>query len=555
MITITNLAMHYGPKLLFTNVNLNLNSGNRYGLVGANGAGKSTFLRLLLKEEESLGEINIAKNSRSGCLKQDQFLYKNTSIINTVIAGKDALWKALQEKVELLTLDECDDNTGYRLGELEQIIIDNDGYVAEIVAAELLIGLGVKEEYHYQPLSVLSGGYKLRVLLAQSLFNDPDILLLDEPTNHLDIISIYWLESYLKQKFKGVLIFISHDVAFLNNVATQILDIDYGEIRQYTGNYDNFILEKQQITEQKMHELNYMEKKITHMRVFVEKFRASSSRSRQALSREKQIEKIELPDIQKSSRISPYFSFRPKRSSGKVVLKAETISKSYGVEQVLNKINFTIARGEKIVIIGPNGIGKSTLLKIILGKIPADNGNCEWGYEAQVSYFAQDHHELLNESKSVFEWLSDQAQQETNNTVRSVLGQVLFRQDEANKNILNLSGGEGARLLLAKIILEAGNVLVLDEPTNHLDIEAKETLKKALIDYSGTLMLVTHDRDFASHIATRIIAISKKSIIDFKGKYSEYLDKYEMDYLSSNWVLANKFVAPSSPRKMKIQKN
>ncbi len=542
VITITDVAMHYGAKLLFTDVNLNLNHGNRYGLVGANGAGKSTFLKLLIKEEQaSLGDINIARNSRIGCLRQDQFLYEDISIIDTVIAGNEELWKALQEKQQLLALDICDEATGYKLGELEQIIFDNNGYTAEILAAELLTGLGIKAEYHDKPLAVLSGGYKLRVLLAQSLFNNPDILLLDEPTNHLDIISIYWLEGYLKQKFKGILVFISHDIEFLNNVATHILDIDYGEVRQYTGNYDNFVQEKQQITEQKVNELNYMEKKIAHMQVFVEKFRASSSRSRQALSREKQIAKIELPDIQKSSRISPYFNFQHQKSSGKLVLKVNEIAKSYANQKVLSKVSFTVTRGEKIIVIGPNGIGKSTLLKIILGKIALDSGSYEWGYEAQISYFAQDHHELLNENISVLNWLSMQAEQAPSNKIRNALGQVLFRQDEANKNILNLSGGEGARLLLAKIILDGGNILVLDEPTNHLDIEARESLKNALIKYSGTLILVTHDRDFASSIATRVIALSDRGIIDFHGKYKEYLDKYGNDYLNSKWVLlANK---------------
>lgn len=533
--------MAYGTKVLFTDVNLHVKPGNKYGLVGANGAGKSTFFKVLIKEEEaSMGEVNIAKNSRVGCLKQDQFLYEDTAIIDTVIAGREELWSALQEKELLLAKDECDDATGYRLGELEQIIMDNDGYVAEIFAAELLTGLGIKEEYHYQKLSVLSGGYKLRVLLAQSLFNNPDILLLDEPTNHLDIISIYWLESYLKQKFKGALVFISHDLTFLNNVATHILDIDYGDIKVYTGNYDSFVREKQLIAEQKLTELNSLEKKIATMQVFVDRFRASAARSTQAASREKQIAKMELPDIQKSSRISPYFNFKQKRPSGKLVLKIEDVAKSFEEKKILNKVSFTVARGEKIIIIGPNGIGKSTLLKIILDRLKADHGSHEWGYEAQISYFAQDHHELLNKSISVLDWLAEQASSENDNTIRSVLGQVLFRKDEANKNILNLSGGEGARLLLAKIILEESNILILDEPTNHLDIESKETLKKALTNYEGTLLLVTHDRDFASSIATRIIALSNRGITDFKGKYSEYLNKYGNDYLDSSWVLANK---------------
>ena len=412
-------------------------------------------------------------------------------------------------------------------------------YTAEIVAAELLEGLGIKEEMHYQPLSRLSGGYKLRVLLAQSLFNNPDVLLLDEPTNHLDIMSIYWLENYLKEKFKGALLFISHDVMFLNNVSTHTLDIDYGEINIYTGNYDKFVELKQQVIEHKMHEVNYLEKKLAKMQAFVDKFSAGT-RSRQASSREKQMDRIELPDIQKSSRVSPTFNFKQIRPSGKQVLKVENIAKNYGDKVILNKVRFDIHRGDKVVVIGANGIGKSTLLKILLDRIKADTGMHEWGYEAQTSYFAQDHHELLNESMSVVEWLTRQAQTETVGTIRTTLGQMLFGNDDVSKNILHLSGGEGARLLLAKIILEKGNILVLDEPTNHLDIESRESLKKALVDYVGTLILVTHDRDFATSIATRVIALTTKGVVDFKGTYQEYLASHSDDYLNSNWVLANK---------------
>lgn len=543
MIITTNLAMSYGAKILFTDVSLHIKKGNRYGLVGANGAGKSTFFKILLQEEEaSIGEFTCVKNARIGCLKQDQFLYENTSIINTVIAGRSELWQALQEKEKLLAIDQCDEEIGYRLGELEQIIADNDGYISEIFAVELLLGLGIQEKYHHQPLSVLSGGYKLKVLLAQSLFNNPDILLFDEPTNHLDIVSIYWLENYLKQKFNGALVFISHDLIFLNNISTHILDIDYGTIKIYTGNYDIFVRDKQLVTEQKLKEFSHLEKKIATMQSFVDRFRALATRVRQAASREKQIEKMELPDIQKSSRVSPYFNFKQKRPSEKLALKVQGISKSYEDKKILNNVNFTVSRGEKIVIIGPNGIGKSTLLKILINKIFADLGNYEWGYETQVSYFAQDHHELLNESMSVIDWLSNQIPTENDNTLRTILGQLLFRKDEVTKNILNLSGGEGARLLLAKIILEESNILVLDEPTNHLDIESKDMLKKALINYQGTLILVTHDRDFASNIATRVIALSHRTITDFKGKYQEYLHKYGNDYLDSSWVLANKRV-------------
>lgn len=530
MLIVKDLAMAYGPKLLFAEANLTLNSKKRYGLVGANGVGKTTFLKLIAGDEEELdGQLIKEKRARVGMLKQDQFRFENVSIINTVIAGKNELYSAMCEKEELLSREDFDDQAGFRLGELEQIVMDNDGYNAEYVAAELLVGLGIKEEYHYQPLSTLSGGYKLRVLLAQSLFDNPDILLLDEPTNHLDMDSIYWLENYLKESFDGLLIFISHDISFINNIATHILDIDYGEIRQYTGNYNQFVEQKQQVIEIKMHEMAYMQKKIEKLQGFVDKFRAGT-RSRQAKSREKQLDKLELPEIGKSSRVSPCFNFQQKRPSGKVVLTVKAIEKSFAERKLLHNVSFTITKGEKVIIIGPNGVGKSTLLKILLDRIIADQGTHEWGYETQVSYFAQDHHDLLNQHINALEWLESQTSNLTTNEMRSVLGQVLFRQDEVLKDILSISGGEGARLLLAKMMLEQGNVIVLDEPTNHLDIESKEALKKALIKFPGTVMLVTHDRDFASSIATRIIAITEKKVIDFKGSYAEYLSKHGKDY-------------------------
>jgi ATPase subunit of ABC transporter with duplicated ATPase domains len=533
VLSIKELACIYGPKLLFTDVNLTLNPGNRFGIVGGNGAGKSTFLKLLAGEEEpSMGEVVTAHNSRIGWLKQDQFRYENTSILNTVIAGNSELWGAICEKEELLEKGVFDDEVGYRLGELEDIIMRNDGYNADYTASELLRGLGIKEEYHSQPLSVLSGGYKLRVLLAQSLFDNPDILLLDEPTNHLDIISIYWLENYLKTTFKGVLLFISHDVHFINNLATHILDIDYGEITCYTGNYNKFVVQKKETMERKQRELAAIEAKMDHMRVFIEKFRSSSSRSKQSLSREKMLDKIELPDIKRSSRVSPNFKFKQKRPSGRFTLKVENISKSYEDRKVLNNVNFSITRGEKVIIIGPNGIGKSTLLKILMDRLAADDGKHEWGHETTLSYFAQDHHESLNKKISAYEWMCEQLTEEPTNNLRAILGRMLFKQDEQHKSVLNLSGGEGARLLLAKIMVEENNCMILDEPTNHLDIETKEALQNALIDYPGTLIMVTHDRDFAANIATRIIAITEKKVTDHRGTYEEYLDKHGKDYFS-----------------------
>jgi ATPase subunit of ABC transporter with duplicated ATPase domains len=530
MLIINDLALAYGPKLLFTDVNLNLNSPCIYGLVGANGAGKSSFLKVLSGDEEPcMGEVIYPKHAKVGILKQDQFRFENTSIINTVIAGKKELWDAICEKESLLESGIEDDKSGYRLGELEQIIFDNEGYTAEYIASELLFGLGIEEKYHHQPLKVLSGGFKLRVLLAQSLFNNPDILLLDEPTNHLDIGSIIWLEKYLKTEYKGLLILISHDIAFMNNLADYILDVDYGEIRSYRGNYDSFVKQKEEVIQQKLHELQYKEKYRARIERFVERFKAGT-RSKQAKSREKELDKLELPDIEKSSRVSPTIRFVSKRACGKNIIKIEGLSKTFGDKQVLRNIDLNIYKGEKVVIIGPNGVGKSTLLKIVLGEIKADSGSYTWGFEGKPSYFSQDHHDMLKDDTTVLAWMRGKMTELPESKIRGILGQLLFRQDDAYKNILKLSGGEGARLLLAKIVLEENHTIILDEPTNHLDIESKDALKKALVDYTGTVVMVTHDRDFASSVATRIIAITSKKVTDFRGSYTEYLEKFGVDY-------------------------
>jgi ATPase subunit of ABC transporter with duplicated ATPase domains len=431
MISVNQVAMHYGDKLLFSEVNVNLLKGNRYALVGANGTGKSTFLRLLIGDDTpSLGEIIISKKASIGCLKQDQFRYEKNTVLEVVLQGKRALWEALKEKEALLSATSFNESIGLRLGELEEIISDQQGYTAKTFAQTLLTGLGVEQNHHLKPLNALSGGFKLRVLLAQALFEMPDVLLLDEPTNHLDIMSIVWLENYLKTQFKGVLLFISHDHGFLNNLSTHVLDIDYGEIREYVGNYDHFLKEKKLLVEQKLRERQYLEDKIAHMRVFVERFKASASRSKQALSREKMIDRLELPDIKKSSRVSPNFIFKQRRPCGKKVLTVEKIFKNFGTKMVLKNISFFINRGEKVAIIGHNGIGKSTLLKIILEKHKADQGHYEWGHETHISYFAQDHHETLNCNMRVLDWLCQERESDTTqNSIRKALGQVLLTQE------------------------------------------------------------------------------------------------------------------------------
>lgn len=527
MMTLNELGIAFGEKLLFCDVNLTLNTQCRYALVGANGSGKSTFFRLITGEEElSLGQIITPKESSIGWLKQDQFRYENTAILDVVLEGKPELWAALQEKEKLLSLEDWDDAAGFRFSELEEVIAHYDGYNAPAESATILEGLGIPAINHDKPLSTLSGGYKLRVLLAQVLFQQPSILLLDEPTNHLDILSIQWLEKFLKTNFKGLLIFISHDVGFIDHVADVILDIDYGEIRKYSGRYQKFLEEKQLINDQKVLEKKSAEEKIAHMQRYIDRFKATASKAAQARSRMKMIEKIEIPDLVNSSRVAPHFKFVPKRPSGKQVFKAEHLTKSFKEKMLFQNLNFEIHRGDKIAILGVNGKGKSTLLKILVQQIHQDEGNLTQGSELRVSYFSQDHHELLNYSVSALRWLNDIATECTEQQIRRALGQVLFTKDEVDKDILLLSGGEAARLLLAKVMLEAPNVLILDEPTNHMDIETIDVLAKALADYTGTLIVVSHSTYFIESFATKIFYFSQNhGVRQFKGNYAEFVAK------------------------------
>ncbi len=524
MIAINQLSMTYGQKLLFCEVNLTLNTNTTYALVGANGCGKSTFFKLMTGEEDATdGNIIIPKDASIGWLKQDQFRYEDTPIHDIVMQGKAALWMAIQEKDTLLLCDEWTDLQGFRFSEIEEIIMHEDGYNASGQIETILTGLGIPPEYHQKPLKALSGGYKLRVLLAQTLFQNPSILLLDEPTNHLDIASIQWLVQFLKHEFKGLTLFISHDVGFINDLADYILDIDYGEIRKYSGKYDVFLAEKNLIQEQKLIEKKSAEEKIAHLQKFVDRFGASASKATLARSRMKMIDKIEIPDIINSSRMAPHFQWQPKRPSGKKVCKVVGLSQSFQDKNLFKNLTFEINRGDKVAILGANGRGKSTLIKILLGLIKPNEGEITWDPNAQISYFSQDHHDLLNHSTTVLEWLNDLSLGVTEQQVRKALGQVLFKKEAVDKDILALSGGEAARLLLAKVMLEAPNVLVLDEPTNHMDIETIDALAEVLAKYPGTVIFVSHSSYFIEKIATRILYFSDhQGIKSFNGRYSEW---------------------------------
>ncbi len=537
MITISNLSKYFGGQVLFQGVSLQLNRGERYGIVGANGSGKSTLLRLISGEEiPNQGEISLPKQAALGVLKQDHFQYEQQRILDVVMMGDSALWNAISEKERLLA-DAERHFDGERYAALEDIILQKNGYALEARAGEILEGLGIPTEEHSQPLAALSGGFKLRVLLAQVLAANPDVLLLDEPTNHLDILSIRWLEKFLEE-FKGCTLVVSHDHRFLDNVSTAIVDVDYETIKIYPGNYHAFVVAKREDRERREKEIQKQEKQIADHKAFVERFRAKASKARQAQSKLKLIDRIVVEKLPQSSRRYPNFRFQQRRSSGRQVLETKQIGKSYAEKVVLHDVSLTIMRGERVAIIGPNGVGKSTLLKIVLGEVAPDTGSVEWGHETYPGYFAQDHKSQLGTGGQTVEaWLANLCSGESIGFVRSHLGAVLFSGDEVEKKLHALSGGEAARLIFARCVVEKPNVLVLDEPTNHLDLEAIEALVDGLKAYEGTLVFVSHDRWFVSELATRIIEIKNTGINDFPGTYEEYLDRCGDDHLDAEVVL------------------
>ena len=527
MLALEQLAMDFGGQILFEEVNLNLNQGKRYGLVGANGSGKSTLLRLISGlDVPVMGNISFPKHSRLGWLKQDQYLYEQTSVLDVVLQGKQRLWHALTEKETLLNDTNDSMQIGIRLGELEEIIQSEEGYSAHAFAHTLLGGLGISTEYHTGPLSALSGGYKLRVLLAQALFSQGDILLLDEPTNHLDILSIAWLTQFLIEEYKGILLFVSHDRGFLDNTSTNILDIDYHTIIDYPGNYAHFVNEKQRAYAEQEKIQRSQQEKIDQLQTFVKRFGAKASKAKQAKAKAKQIERIEQVKLKPSTRKIPLFLFKPYCATGKIILTVEHLAKSFGENNVLNDVSFTIRPGEKIAIIGKNGLGKSTLLKILMNKLDADTGEFAWGHKTLCAYFAQDHHEMLKDNMQMLNWLTAKSTAQTSARIRQTLGQVLFSNDAVQKMLPHLSGGEGARLLLARIVLAQHNVLILDEPTNHLDLEGVQALATALQQYQGTVIVVSHDSYFIKAIARRILALTPEGLRDFHGNYDAYNAQY-----------------------------
>jgi ATPase subunit of ABC transporter with duplicated ATPase domains len=519
--------MRYGAKILFEDVATVFQPGRRYGLTGPNGAGKSTFMKILTGElEPQKGAV--VRPKRVGVLSQDQFAFDAFRVVDTVIMGNKPLWVALEERDRLYAKADLTDEEGMRLGELEGVVAENDGYTAESDAAILLDGLDIPEPLHEKQMSELQGGQKVRVLLAQALFGSPDALLLDEPTNHLDLESIHWLQDFLN-RYNGTLIVISHDRHFLNSVTTHTADIDYQTIITYTGGYDDMVLAKTQIRARLEAENAQREKKIAQLNEFIARF-AAGTRSAQTTSRKKEVERLQTNELAKSNIQRPFIRFDMKRPSGRHALELKGLSKAYDGLSVVDNFTASITRGEKVGIIGRNGAGKTTLLRSIIASGPGaadepfvvDGGVAEWGHEVQIGYFAQDHRGTIQPGMTLLEWLYQFDPTAGNEELRGLLGQMLFARDEASKPTEALSGGEATRLIFCRLMLQKPNVLVLDEPTNHLDLESINALNIALQKFDGTLFLVTHDHDLLEETATRIWHVTPGSLEDFKGTYEEF---------------------------------
>ena len=524
MISAANLSIQFGAKPLFENVSVTFGNGNRYGLIGANGCGKSTLMKILAGQlEPSAGNVSVDPNARVGQLSQDQFAYEKYRVLDTVIMGYKRLWEVMQERDRLYSLPEMSDEEGMLVADLEVEFAELDGYSAESRAGELLEGIGIPVEQHQGPMSAVAPGWKLRVLLAQALFSDPDVLLLDEPTNNLDINTIRWLEGFLDAS-KSTMVIISHDRHFLNSVCTHMADLDYGKLQVFPGNYDEYMTAATQARE-RMYADNAKKKvKMAELQAFVSRFSANASKARQATSRARQLEKIKLEDIKPSSRVSPYIRFEQDKPLRRIAVEATNISKGYGEGPLFENLDLTIEAGSRVAILGQNGIGKTTLVRTLLQELDADEGEIKWSENARTGVFAQDNGPEFETDMTLFDWITQwQPKGADEQLLRGTLGRMLFSRDDSEKSVKVVSGGEQRRLMFGKIILQKPNVIVMDEPTNHLDMESIEALNLALEHYAGTLIFISHDRDFVSSLATRIIDMTPDGIIDYRGTYDEYL--------------------------------
>ncbi|MDB1144749.1 MAG: ABC-F family ATPase [Alcaligenaceae bacterium] len=532
MISTANVTIQFGPKPLFENVSVKFGGGNRYGLIGANGAGKSTFMKIIGGDlAPTSGHVTLDPGVRLGKLKQDQFAYEEMNVIDVVMMGHEELWNVLQERDAIYANPEATEEDYMHAAELEAKVAEYDGYTAQARAGELLLGVGIAVEQHHQPMSEIAPGWKLRVLLAQALFSNPDVLLLDEPTNNLDIHTIAWLEKVL-DSFQSTIIIISHDRHFLNQVCTHMADLDYGGIQVYPGNYDEYMLACTQARQRLIADNARAKERIAELQDFVSRFAANKSKSRQATSRLKQIDRIkeQQVDIKPSSRQNPFIRFEQKKPINRLALTVENLSKSYD-DPVIRDFSMMVQSGEKIAIVGENGVGKTTLLRLLAMDLNADSGEVKWSENADIGYMSQDVSGDFTGTENLFDWMSQYRQAgDEDQTIRAALGRLLFGADDIVKKVNVISGGEKNRMTFGRLMLGRHNVLLLDEPTNHLDMESIESLQIALEKYQGTVFFVSHDREFVSGIANRIIEIKPDGqIMDYMGTYDEYLESQGID--------------------------
>ena len=526
VLSTANITMQFGPKPLFENISVKFGDGNRYGLIGANGCGKSTFMKILGGDlEPSSGNVMLDANERLGKLRQDQFAFEEMRVLDVVMMGHTEMWAAMSERDAIYANPDATDDDYMKAADLEAKFAEYDGYTAEARAGELLSGVGIPTAQHSGQMSSIAPGWKLRVLLAQALFSNPDILLLDEPTNNLDINTIRWLEDVLNER-NSTMIIISHDRHFLNQVCTHMADMDYGTLKVYPGNYDDYMLASSQARAQQMAVNAKAKEKITELQDFVRRFSANKSKARQATSRAKQIEKIKVEDVKPSSRQNPFVRFEMGKKLHRLAVESQGIAKSYD-RTLFKNLSISIEAGEKIAIIGENGAGKTTLLRCLGGDLcglTPDAGTVKWAENADIGYMPQDPTEEFAADKTLTDWMTEWTREgDDDQAVRSILGRLLFSGDDVKKTVKVLSGGEKGRMVYGKLMLGRHNVMLMDEPTNHMDMESIESLNIALEKYEGTLIFVSHDREFVSSLANRILEIRQGEIIDFKGNYDEYL--------------------------------
>ena len=528
MISANNVTLRFGKKALFEDVNIKFTEGNCYGLIGANGAGKSTFLKILSGEiETTKGDVTMNAGERLSVLQQDHFKYNDYTVLDTVIMGNKRLYEVMKEKEEIYAKPDFSDEDGARVADLEAEFAEMNGWEAESDAATLLNGLGVGTDYHYKQMVELEDTLKVKVLLAQALFGNPDVLLLDEPTNHLDLDAIAWLEEFLIN-FENTVIVVSHDRYFLNKVCTHIADIDYGKIQLYAGNYD-FWYESSQLMIKQMKEANKKkEEKIKELQEFIQRFSANASKSKQATSRKRALEKIELDEMRPSSRKYPYIDFRPNREIGNEVLTVENLTKTVDGEKVLDNISFTIGREDKVAFVGPNTLATTMLFKILVGEEKPDSGSYKWGVTTSQGYFPKDNTKEFDNDLTIVDWLTQFSEEKDPTYVRGFLGRMLFAGDDGVKKVKVLSGGEKVRCLLSKMMIMGSNVLVLDEPTNHLDMESITALNNGLIKFPGVILFSSQDHQFIQTTANRIMEITATGLIDKMTTYDEYLENDEL---------------------------